>query len=1152
MRRRAVIALGILLACCACASALDPSFEISQYAHTAWRTQDVAEDFHGPFTQTADGYFWFGTGSGLMRFDGVTFVSYAPPDLKLPSRGYQYLLGTRDGSLWIGTTSGLGRLKDGKFQWYSEPAKHNGTAKIFEDKQGTIWVTRYHVVPGEGPLCRVEGSGLHCYGKNDGIPARYALGLTEDSAGYLWFGSNVLYRWRPGSPATAYLNELAHRPDAGEGIEDVAIGESGTVWAATDGAGAGMGVRYLSGGKWAPYVIPGFDGSKFDARLYVDRNGLLWIGTDSDGIYRVRNGRAEHYGIAEGLSGKSVYSFYEDREGNLWVRTDTGIDQFRDIPVISYSTREGLSQASVHTVLGLQDGSLWVGNGSAIDILAHGAHSMLSAKEGLPGKNVGGLYQDHRGVVWLGIDGRLMSYELGRFEEFNRPDGSSIDTGGIAAITEDANHTIWALTPHHELFRVKDHTAYLVISVSSDNRPSGYLAPDHRGGLWIGSLNGTLTYYRDGQTSTISIPAQSSEFTLMDLAVDSDDSLLLSTSEGLFRWDNQHWQVLNHRNGIPEGAVFTAIRDDVGALWLYAQRGLVRITKTEYDKWLGDSDRKLQTELLDKFDGLRPRRTFLPLQPMATKTRDGNLWFAASDVLQMVDPTRTYRNGIVPPVRIERVIADHKDYPVAEMLHLPALTRDVEIDYTALSFAAPQKGQFRYMLLGHDSDWQDAATRRRAFYNNLGPGNYRFRVIACNNSGVWNKEGASLVFAITPAYYQTNWFHALCAAALLGLLWAAYLLRVRQLRLQEKKLRDVVETMPTFAWTALPDGYVDFVNHHWEEYTGFSDDQSVGSGWSAAVHPSDLKRNAGKWRASVETGQAFENELRFRRADGEYRWFLMRAVPLRDGQGKIIKWYGNSTDIEDRRRAEQEREQLRTDLAHMNRVSTMGELAASLSHELKQPIMATITSATAALRWLRRDEPNVERACETTARIIKDGNRATEIIDRLRSLYKKSPPKREAVDVNEIVREMTVLLRGEANLYAVSMRTDLAKDLPKITADRVQLQQVLMNLMLNAIEAMRETGGVLTVKSQLSRDGQVLISVSDTGVGLPAEKADEIFDSFFTTKPQGSGMGLAISRSIIESHGGRLWATANDGRGATFHFTLPVAAEVVQVPASGM
>ena len=203
------------------------------------------------------------------------------------------------------------------------------------------------------------------------------------------------------------------------------------------------------------------------------------------------------------------------------------------------------------------------------------------------------------------------------------------------------------------------------------------------------------------------------------------------------------------------------------------------------------------------------------------------------------------------------------------------------------------------------------------------------------------------------------------------------------------------------------------------------------------------------------------------------------------------------------------------------------------------------------MRWLKRDQPDVDEALEATSRIVNDGTRATEIIDRLRSLYKKSPPQRELVEVNEIIHEMVELLRAEANQYAVSIRTDLVADLPKITADRVQLQQVFMNLILNAIEAMKETGGVLTVMTQLSQDGQLLISISDTGVGLPKEKNEQIFDAFFSTKPQGSGMGLSISRSIVESHGGRLWATSNNGRGATFHFTLPTPAEVVRLSDTG-
>ena len=770
------------------AAALDPTRHISQYGHTAWRAQDVAEDFRGPFTQTADGYFWFGTASGLVRFDGISFVPYAPSGLKLPTRGFKHLLGARDGSLWIGTTSGLARLKDGKLQWYSDPARHIGIGSILEDHEGTIWVTRYHVPANEGPLCRVEGNGLHCYWKGDGIPVHYGLGLTEDSAGNLWFGSKVLCRWRAGSVATTYLNEIANRRDAGDGILDVATGPSGTVWAATDGTGPGLGVRYFAGGNWASYVVPGFDGSKVDAlALHVDRNGSLWIGADNGGLYRVHDGIAEHYGTADGLSGNAVQSFYEDREGNLWVLTDAGIDMFRDTPVVSYSTREGLSQTFIFTVLALQDGSLWVGNGSAIDILAPGGHSKLSAAEGLPGQDVEALFQDHRGVVWLGLDGKLMAYEHGRFKEFKRPDGSSLAEGDLSAISEDANHTIWVLTSSRGLYRVEDQFVTKVLSVSS-NRPSGFLASDHDGGIWIGSLSGALTYYRAGQAHTISLPAPDSSFTLMDMAVDYDDSLLLSTSNGLFRWDGQRWNVLNNRNGLPGDAVFTAIRDNAGALWLFTQRGLVKIEQSEYEKWRRQPESKLAIEIFDRSDGARPRGTFQPVQPVAARTRDGKLWFAASDVLQMIDPGRAYRNRIPPPVHVEKVIADHSNYGFANGIRLPPLTRDLEIDYTALSFAVPQKVMFRYMLEGHDVGWQEPGTRRRAFYNDLRPGRYRFRVIAANNSGVWNETGSTLEFSIAPAYWQTSWFRALCVLAFVATLWTVYQLRVNALKRRQAVL----------------------------------------------------------------------------------------------------------------------------------------------------------------------------------------------------------------------------------------------------------------------------------------------------------------------------------------------------------------------------
>jgi PAS domain S-box-containing protein len=371
------------------------------------------------------------------------------------------------------------------------------------------------------------------------------------------------------------------------------------------------------------------------------------------------------------------------------------------------------------------------------------------------------------------------------------------------------------------------------------------------------------------------------------------------------------------------------------------------------------------------------------------------------------------------------------------------------------------------------------------------------------------------------------------------------------LQRSEDQLRLVINTVPAMVWSTSPDGEVDFLSERWRECTGRPIEDGLRWSWETVVHPEDLAGFTAKWRNALASGQPLETEARVRMANGDYRWRLISNVPLRDKQGAIVKWYGSSTDVQDRKDAEEERERLRYDLAHINRVNTLGELTASLAHEIKQPIAASVANASACLRMLKSQTPDLEEACEAASGIVTAGMRAGDIIDRLRSLYMKSRPQRGLVEANEIIREMVVLMRGEANRYGLSMRTNLAPDLPRIMADRVQLQQVLMNLMLNGIEAMKETGGVLTVKSQLDQDDKLLISVSDTGVGLPAERADQIFNAFFTTKPEGSGMGLAISRSILESHGGSLWATSDNGRGATFHFTLPTAAEQVKVPAAG-
>ena len=479
-------------------------------------------------------------------------------------------------------------------------------------------------------------------------------------------------------------------------------------------------------------------------------------------------------------------------------------------------------------------------------------------------------------------------------------------------------------------------------------------------------------------------------------------------------------------------------------------------------------------------------------------------------------------------------------------------------------------------------------------------------------------------------------------------------------RRSEEHLRLVIDTAPAMLHSARPDGYLDFFNKRWLEYVGISLDDLLGWRWTNVFHPEDVENVVGKWRSSVATGKPFEAEARLRRADGEYRLMLLRKVPLRDDAGSIVKWYGSGIDIEDRKRAEEELRQAQTrtesvlesvsdthilfdrdwhylyvnraamlamgrpreqilgrtlwelypdivgtelerqyryamekripvaldfhypatntwwenrfypapeglsvfatditepkraeqalqeaqsELARVTRVAAMGELAAAIAHEVNQPLGAVVTNASASLRWLAGQPPNLEEARDATERTVREANRASDVIRRIRALLQKGPPQMEQLDVNAVIREVLTLAGNELLRGGVAVQTELAPDVPNVLGDRVQLQQGLLNLILNGIDSMSTITGRprdLLIRSVNHPEG-VLIEVHDSGVGVDPERADSIFEPFFTTKPQGIGMGLSIGRSIIEAHGGRLWFTPGSPHGAVFQFTLPKA-----------
>jgi len=369
-----------------------------------------------------------------------------------------------------------------------------------------------------------------------------------------------------------------------------------------------------------------------------------------------------------------------------------------------------------------------------------------------------------------------------------------------------------------------------------------------------------------------------------------------------------------------------------------------------------------------------------------------------------------------------------------------------------------------------------------------------------------------------------------------------------KLRQSEAYLAEAQRLTHTGSWVWEVDGRdVLHLSDEWYRIYGFDPAEGMPA-WEKRlqrIHPDDQA----KWQTAIERAinehSEYEVEFRLLLPGGVVRHLYTVGHPVEDGSGKLVRFVGSSTDVTERKQAEEALRQAQADLARISRVTTMGELTASLAHEVNQPIGAAVTDANTCLRWLNREHPDLEEARQAASRVVKDATRAAEVINRTRLLFKKGTPQSELVDMNEVVREMLALTVGDMSRRSIAVRLELAEDLPQITGDHVQLQQVLMNLMVNGIDAMKDSDGTreLAIHSQRADDHQVKVTISDTGMGLPPRHEDKIFHAFFTTKPNGTGMGLRISRSIIEAHGGRLWASDNSPRGACFHLTLPIRAD---------
>lgn len=1141
----------LLLVCAGSASSLAQTSDrtISQYVHTAWAAKDGAPGNVFALAQTTDGFLWLGTMQGLYRFDGITFERYKPRSgPPFPSPFVTSLLALPNGDLWIGfRDGGVSRLHDEKNTNYtnSDGVPSGRVAKLAQDLDGTIWAGT------ESGLARFDHGQWQRVGGDWNYPRGKAAALFVDRRGTLWVASD---------------HELLFLPRGSRKFQTtgITIGQTyqivespgGKLWMAETTRSVRPILLPANNHGVEPEIQVGSVG------ILSDDDGSLWITTIGDGLRRVPypdrldgqkipefSKAIESFTSKDGLSSDYETSILKDREGSIWVGTSAGLDRFRKgalVPVLLPA------KFALKALIPGDDGSIWVGSVSdGLGRIEGDSWKGISAQTTV----VSGL-RDSRGTIWLLESVRspsgipvLRIYQLkhGKLTLFPRTAAGIHDLWVSTVLAEDRSGTLWLGNGPRSLFFLKNGDwDRFETPPAVAGQPARVTFTDGKGRIWFGFANDTILVIEGTDVQTISSKDGLDVGSVMAIT-GREGHVWIGGDSGLAVWDGARVRSVLPADRDAFQGVSGVQEDASGDLLLSEQRGVVFIPATEISNVFKDPSARVRYQIFDEHDGLPGAIQETPPFPTAVQGTDGRIWFSTSAGVAWIDAAHVSKNLLPPPIVIRSITANETQYEPRAGLHLPSGTRDLTIDYTALSLAIPERDRFRYKLEGSDAQWVNAGTRRQAYYTNLSPGRYVFRVTATNNDGIWSEEAADLEFNIVPAWYQTIWFRALCILLFIALLWAVYRMRVLQLQEQEKKFRDAVETMPALAFIADLNGNRTFMNSGWLEYTGLSPEEASASGWEKTVHPDDLSRVTQEWSAAQTAGQPLAYEARIRcGCDGVYRWFQTRAQPLRDPRGKIVKWCAVATDIEDRKRVEQ----LQSELAHMNRVSSMEELTASLAHEIKQPIGAAVTNAEACRRLLDCDQPDLLEARVAAVEMAKDARRAADIIDHIRSLYRKGSSHVEIVDVSEVFREMLVIVHSEANRRSVTIHFEVADRLPAVLADRVQLQQVLMNLMLNGIQAMEKAGGVLTIKAQLAEDRRVLISVTDTGIGLPAGKIDQIFEAFFTTKAEGTGMGLAISRSIVESHGGRIWANAKSGVGTTFHFTLP-AADAQPKPAGG-
>ena len=766
------------------AASLDPNKSISQFAHTSWTAKDGIPGPVKAIAQTRDGYLWLGTPAGLYRFDGVHFVPWegAAGGESLLRKSVLTLFAASDGSLWIGGFGPIGRLQNGLLRTYSiGDGLGRGVMSFAEGLDGRIWAS------GEDALDRFENGQ---WIRESEFPAPGAQKLAVDRNGTLWVATNGkefgLAHDRIRVNTILKLTRGSKRFEAtGQPIGQIMQlkeAPDGMMWMAHYNERTVGGVFHHPAPQVARALEAGPQAMIFDGRS-------LWIGLSRGGVRRLADfadldkAAFDSYEETDGLSSGSVRTLFQDREGNVWVGTAKGLDRFRENKVTPLSRKEVVHDNVDLVLATAPDGSVWFtsfAGGAAWHLIGGRAvPENLPRRTPSDSRRILSLYAA-KDCLWLGGGFGLATITNGKISYTLVPGLRSTDA--VEAITEDSSGSLWTVVwegnrSRLRRFREGQWQDFPDTPDFPHLRCRAAFA-DSNGRVWLGFQSGEVAVVENNSFHLYKTSDGLPSGWILAIAADRSGHIWIGGQGGISRFDGRGFRALTMQNGIPADLVSAIAEDDDGFLWIAGSRGIVRVAQAELEKALAQPSYRMQTLLFDTTDGL-PGLPAAGLWPLVTKTPDGRLWFATTDGIAVIDPQRLPMNHAIPPVVIQSVTAGNQNFSASPNLSLRAGIRNVEIAFAALSFSVPERIRFRYKLEGYDDDWRGPLTDRSASYTNLPPRDYRFRVIACNNDGVWNETGATLAFSIDPAFYQTVSFRLLYLAAAAGILLAAIRWRMR-------------------------------------------------------------------------------------------------------------------------------------------------------------------------------------------------------------------------------------------------------------------------------------------------------------------------------------------------------------------------------------